>query len=81
MRLVLRLVLIVSLVLAGLGPVQADPPQPSPAPVLGQEDLAWLQAQEHFVVGVRAGQVPLVFDTGSGMLARHLHRLSGAPVG
>jgi len=86
-RLVLRLVLIVSLVLAGLGPVQADPPQPSPAPVLGQEDLAWLQAQEHFVVGVRAGQVPLVFDTGSGMLAGtyidYLARLSdklGIPV-
>ncbi|EMP54131.1 extracellular solute-binding protein, family 3 [Marinobacter santoriniensis NKSG1] len=68
-------------------PVLADPPQPSPAPVLGEADLQWLQQQERFVVGVRSGQVPLVFDTGNGVLAGtyidYLARLSdklGVPV-
>lgn len=69
------------------GSVLADPPQPSPAPVLGEADLQWLQQQERFVIGVRSGQVPLVFDTGNGVLAGtyidYLARLSdklGVPV-
>lgn len=50
-------------------PLRADPPQPSPAPVLGNEELAWLAEQEAFRIGVRIGQVPLIFDTGDGTLA------------
>jgi len=42
---------------------------PSPAPVLGVEDLTWLEQQDGFRIGVVAGQVPLVFDTGNGLLA------------
>ena len=68
-------------------PLRADPPLPSPAPVLGVEDLAWLQQQERFRIGVVEGQVPLVFDTGTGILAGtyidYLSRLSaklGLPV-
>ncbi|NMT63257.1 transporter substrate-binding domain-containing protein [Marinobacter orientalis] len=47
----------------------AEPPQPSPAPVLGNEDLQWLEDRDAFRIGVRAGQVPLAFDTGEGELA------------
>ena len=47
----------------------AEPPQPSPAPVLGSADLAWLSQQRSIRVGVRGDQVPLVFDTGEGGLA------------
>lgn len=47
----------------------ADPPQTSPAPVLGHEDLSWVSAQGMIRVGVRVDQVPLVFDTGNGDLA------------
>ncbi|HET8801010.1 MAG TPA: transporter substrate-binding domain-containing protein [Marinobacter sp.] len=47
----------------------ADPPQVSPAPVLGSEDLTWLAGQSGFRIGVTDGQVPLVFDTGDGNLA------------
>lgn len=47
----------------------ADPPQASPAPVLGSKDLNWVSEQDSLRVGVRAGQVPLVFDTGNGHLA------------
>jgi len=47
----------------------ADPPQASPAPVLGSKDLNWVGEQESLRVGVRADQVPLVFDTGNGHLA------------
>jgi len=50
-------------------PVLADPPQPSPAPVLGSAELAWLEEQEGFRIGVSVGQVPLIFDTGDGTLA------------
>ncbi|MBU2954691.1 ATP-binding protein [Marinobacter sp. F3R08] len=50
-------------------PVRADPPQVSPAPVLGQQELAWLDDQERFRIGIRGDQVPLVFDTGNGVLA------------
>ncbi|MBQ0833343.1 transporter substrate-binding domain-containing protein [Marinobacter sp.] len=49
-------------------PVLADPPQASPAPVLGSKDLRWVSEQEVLRVGVRAGQIPLVFDTGNGNL-------------
>ncbi len=59
--------LLVSLVLCGQ--VVAEPPQPSPAPVLGTQDLDWLSAQENFRIGVRSDQVPLVFDGGEGVLA------------
>ncbi|MBD3641882.1 MAG: transporter substrate-binding domain-containing protein [Marinobacter sp.] len=69
MKVVLRSLLLCSLFGLFQSPVLADPPQPSPAPVLGQSDLEWLQQQERFVVGVRGGQVPLVFDTGDGVLA------------
>ncbi|MGM0767840.1 MAG: transporter substrate-binding domain-containing protein [Pseudomonadota bacterium] len=62
------------------GGVLADPPQPSPAPVLGAEDLAWVAEQDGFRVGVAGGQIPLVFDTGDGVLAGiyidYLQRLS-----
>ncbi|MBE0484675.1 transporter substrate-binding domain-containing protein [Marinobacter sp.] len=51
------------------GVVWADPPQASPAPVLGLEDLQWLDQQNSFRVGVRHSQVPLVFDTGDDRLA------------
>jgi len=47
----------------------ADPPQASPAPVLGSKDLNWVGEQDSLRVGVRADQVPLVFDTGNGHLA------------
>jgi len=47
----------------------ADPPQASPAPVLGSKDLSWVSEQKELRVGVRADQVPLVFDTGNGTLA------------
>lgn len=47
----------------------AEPPQPSPAPVLGSEDLQWLQDHEGFRIGVRGAQIPLAFDTGEGELA------------
>ena len=62
-------------------PLRADPPQPSPAPVLGNEELTWLGEQESFRIGVHIGQVPLIFDTGDGTLAGtyidYLARLSG----
>lgn len=51
------------------GPLLADPPQLSPAPVLGVEDLVWVAEQEGFRVGVAGGQIPLMFDTGNGVLA------------
>jgi len=86
-KVALRFLLLCSLFGLFQSPVVADPPQPSPAPVLGQSDLEWLQQQERFVVGVHAGQVPLVFDTGDGVLAGtyidYLARLSdklGVPV-
>ncbi|MBS8241856.1 histidine kinase [Marinobacter lipolyticus] len=50
-------------------PALADPPQTSPAPVLGADDLAWVAEQDGFRVGVAGGQIPLVFDTGNGELA------------
>ncbi|MBW7472250.1 ATP-binding protein [Marinobacter sp. F4218] len=50
-------------------PLRADPPQPSPSPVLGSEELAWLAEQDSFRIGVHVGQVPLIFDTGDGSLA------------
>ena len=87
MKVALRSLLLCSLFGLFQSPVLADPPQPSPAPVLGQSDLQWLQQQERFVIGVRSGQVPLVFDTGDGVLAGiyidYLARLSdklGVPV-
>ncbi|MDI9246503.1 transporter substrate-binding domain-containing protein [Marinobacter sp. CHS3-4] len=55
--------------LLGSVSVLADPPQSSPAPVLGSDDLDWLEARKSFRVGVRSDQVPLVFDTGEGKLA------------
>lgn len=67
--------------------VLADPPQASPAPVLGSKDLSWVGEQESLRIGVRADQVPLVFDTGKGDLAGtyidYLARLSdklGLPI-
>ncbi|MCG2579915.1 MAG: transporter substrate-binding domain-containing protein [Marinobacter sp.] len=60
--------------------ILADPPQLSPAPVLGAKDLEWLSAQDGFQVGLSGGQIPLVFDTGEGVLAGiyidYLERLS-----
>lgn len=50
-------------------PARADPPQTSPAPVLGKQELNWLADQKHFRIGLRNDQVPLVFDTGEGALA------------
>jgi two-component system sensor histidine kinase EvgS len=55
--------------LLSTGLLKAEPPQLSPAPVLGSDDLAWLIAQKSLRVGVRSDQVPLVFDTGEGQLA------------
>ncbi|MDL0432392.1 transporter substrate-binding domain-containing protein [Marinobacter sp. TBZ242] len=58
----------------------AEPPQPSPAPVLGSDDLRWLHDRDAFRIGVRDGQVPLAFDTGDGELAGifidYLNRIS-----
>ena len=62
----LRLCL-VFLLLPGL--LLAEPPQPSPSPVLGSGDLQWLSARKSLRVGVRSDQIPLVFDTGEGKLA------------
>tara|TARA_R110002124_G_scaffold90803_2_gene231402 strand:+ start:49458 stop:52256 length:2799 start_codon:yes stop_codon:yes gene_type:complete len=50
-------------------PVWADPPQTSPAPVLGLKELTWLAEQERFRIGLRSAEVPLAFDTGEGALA------------
>lgn len=50
-------------------PARAEPPQVSPAPVLGEQELGWLAQQERFRIGIRGDQVPLVFDTGNGVLA------------
>ncbi|MGO1463358.1 MAG: ATP-binding protein [Oleiphilaceae bacterium] len=47
----------------------ADPPQVSPAPVLGNDDLQWVSEQDGLKIGVRANQTPLVFETGNGHLA------------
>lgn len=70
-----------------LTPLRADPPQPSPSPMLGNKDLSWLARKGHVQVGVRVGQVPLIFDTGDGTPAGtyidYLARLSdklGIPV-
>ena len=65
MRSVFHFVLLLTAILVP-GVPAAEPPQPSPAPVLGSEDLRWLAERESFRVGVRSGQVPLVFDTGEG---------------
>ncbi|MFL1466562.1 transporter substrate-binding domain-containing protein [Marinobacter sp. DUT-3] len=68
------------LCIGGTGPVLADPPQSSPAPVLGAQDLEWLSGQENFHIGLSGGQIPLAFDTGDGVLAGiyidYLDRLS-----
>ncbi|MEC7815092.1 MAG: transporter substrate-binding domain-containing protein [Pseudomonadota bacterium] len=45
-----------------------DPPQPEQAPVLGADDLAWLETRESFLVGISHSQMPLAFDTGDGQL-------------
>lgn len=75
------------LLLAFPSTVLADPPQASPAPILSSKDLQWVSEQESLRIGVRAGQVPLVFDTGNGDLAGtyidYLARLSdklGLPI-
>ncbi|WP_372965096.1 ATP-binding protein [Marinobacter sp.] len=47
---------------------QADPPQESPAPVLGLEDLLWLDDLDRIRIGIRQSQMPLIFDSGSGEL-------------
>lgn len=47
----------------------AEPPQSQPAPVLGVQALTWLEQQERFRIGLRSDQVPLIFDTGNGVLA------------
>ncbi|KKN56339.1 hypothetical protein LCGC14_0573430 [marine sediment metagenome] len=81
------LVLSCWLLLAFPSTVLADPPQASPAPILSSKDLQWVSEQESLRIGVRAGQVPLVFDTGNGDLAGtyidYLARLSdklGLPI-
>ena len=86
MRAVFHFLLVFTSLLAP-GMSVAEPPQPSPAPVLGSGDLRWLEEREPFRVGVRSAQVPLVFDTGDGELAGifidYLNRLSeklGVPV-
>lgn len=61
------LLLVNCLLVSGMS--AAEPPQPSPAPVLGSEDLQWLQERDAFRIGVRVAQVPLAFDTGEGALA------------
>jgi two-component system sensor histidine kinase EvgS len=50
-------------------PLRADPPVESPAPVLGVEDLAWLEEQDALRVGLQAGRMPLAFETADGNLA------------
>ncbi|WP_375193435.1 ATP-binding protein [Marinobacter sp.] len=62
-------VLLCCLLVLFQAPLRAEPPQLSPAPVLGKEELVWLAGQEQFRVGIRGDQVPLVFDTGNGVLA------------
>lgn len=86
MRSVFHFILLLACLLLP-GVPAAEPPHPSPAPVLGSDDLRWLAERESFRVGVRSGQVPLVFDTGDGELAGifidYLKRLStklGVPV-
>ncbi|KEF30244.1 hypothetical protein D777_03420 [Marinobacter nitratireducens] len=62
-------VLLCCLLILVHAPLRAEPPQPSPAPVLGNDELLWLAQQERFRIGVQIGQVPLIFDTGDGSLA------------
>lgn len=66
-----RLVVALCGVLWAMLPValSADPPIESPAPVLGREDLAWLEQQSAFTIGVRPAQVPLAFITADETLA------------
>ncbi|WP_404367650.1 ATP-binding protein [Marinobacter sp.] len=47
----------------------ADPPLPSPHPVLDVAELEWLAAQSSLRVGLRTGQIPLAFATAEGSLA------------
>ncbi|WP_091812792.1 transporter substrate-binding domain-containing protein [Marinobacter mobilis] len=49
-------------------PVLAEPPQLSPAPVLGIDDLRWLGQLTELNVGVSGGQVPLAFSTVDGQM-------------
>lgn len=49
--------------------VSADPPVESPPPVLGSEDMSWLEQQSGFAIGVRPVQVPLAFITADETLA------------
>ena len=68
MKAALHLLLCVACLLSP-GLLMAEPPQPSPSPVLGSGDLDWLSARKSIRVGVRSDQIPLVFDTGEGQLA------------
>jgi len=49
--------------------VSADPPVESPSPVLGLEDLSWLEQQSGFAIGIHPVQVPLAFITADETLA------------
>ena len=73
--------LLLSLVMSASAAIAwADPPQVSPAPVLGLDDLEWLGQQENLQVGVKQSQMPLIFDSGNGQLvgiwADYLTRIS-----
>lgn len=58
-------------------PLAAEPPLESPPPVLGIEDLSWLQQQTGFTVGVRSDQVPLAFRAGgTGMAGTYIDYLN-----
>ncbi|WP_339806893.1 transporter substrate-binding domain-containing protein, partial [uncultured Marinobacter sp.] len=48
---------------------RAEPELPMPFPVLGAEDLAWLDSLESIPVGVPPGHTPLAFGTADGWLA------------
>lgn len=48
---------------------RAEPELPMPFPLLGAEDLAWLDSLESIPVGVPRGHTPLAFGTADGWLA------------
>ncbi|MBZ2170321.1 ATP-binding protein [Marinobacter sp. F4216] len=79
MKAALPLLLLCLLSLASAS-LRADPPQQSPAPVLGSDDLDWLDTKETFRIGIREPRVPLMFDIGDGTMAGifvdYLDRLS-----
>ncbi|WP_092020948.1 transporter substrate-binding domain-containing protein [Marinobacter zhejiangensis] len=67
MRVIVRFLVGLAAVLSW--PVAAEPPLVSPQPVLGIEDLRWLDQLDDLSIGVSSGQVPLAFRASEGQMA------------